>query len=69
MGAVELLPCPFCGGDASLEDIGSANQACLIACTRCGCWVQSSEIGYGEAWNRRVPTPVIYGAAESASSA
>ena len=53
----KLKPCPFCGGEAKLEDMGFPHH---VYCTRCGAKVTG--IGYeveGEKdavdrWNRRV---------------
>ncbi|WP_167752812.1 Lar family restriction alleviation protein [Pusillimonas caeni] len=50
-----LLPCPFCGGEAHIERIGTPRQSCQIACGNCGAWIETGEQGNecGNAWNRR----------------
>lgn len=50
-----LLPCPFCGGDAHIERMGTPRQSCQIACGECGAWLETSEEGKGcgKTWNRR----------------
>lgn len=59
----ELKPCPFCGGDASRQDLTDADNAggSCIACDRCGA---SSPVHFDrkenlyDSWNRRAsPTP------------
>jgi hypothetical protein len=53
-GAMELLSCPFCGGKAELERIGTARQSCIIKCEDCGCRLETGEVfRCGSAWNRR----------------
>jgi Lar family restriction alleviation protein len=61
----KLLPCPFCGGDAELKDIGREGvyghiEDWCVACKKCGIHVYSpSERGKtntkdaAKAWNRR----------------
>lgn len=62
MSAKELLPCPFCGGEAVQITIDESEPnnvgGDVIVCTKC----QASsyvEFGFKEnlasAWNRRVP--------------
>lgn len=34
---IKLKPCPFCGGEAEIERMGTNRQSCIIACTECGC--------------------------------
>lgn len=48
-----LLPCPFCGHDAEVEREGTGRQSCIVACTWCGCRLESNESGAGAAWNER----------------
>ena len=54
----KLIPCPFCG-ESEEKNItvvreGTNRQSCQIRCENCGCTLESNEIGYGDAWNRRV---------------
>jgi len=54
----ELLPCPFCGAEAEIERRGSQRASMIIACTNCGCRVESGDVvGLTEPkvyrWNRR----------------
>lgn len=50
---VELLPCPFCGGEAEVERYGTRRQSCIVSCLWCGCRLESNEEGAGWAWNNR----------------
>lgn len=55
----KLKPCPFCGGEATLESdgarIGSHRQSCIVVCLECGCTLESNEEGdsCGNQWNIR----------------
>ncbi len=50
----DLLPCPFCGGEAEFERVGTRKQSCIIACTNCGCTLESNETwNSGQAWNNQ----------------
>lgn len=51
-----LKPCPFCGGEPEVERIGTPRQSCIIACTDCGCRLETNETGdrCGYHWNDRV---------------
>lgn len=50
----ELKPCPFCGGAAEYERLGTARNACIIACTECGCRLETGEVwSCGHRWNAR----------------
>jgi hypothetical protein len=52
----DLLPCPFCGGKAGYERMGSARQSCQISCDSCGCFLETGEVwSCGEQWNTRHP--------------
>ena len=54
----KLLPCPFCGGEAEFERMGTPRQSCIVACTDCGGRLETSEAGAacGSQWNdRHVP--------------
>lgn len=50
----ELLPCPFCGGNADLCE--ADDETWYIACVSCGCGTnpcEASEDDLAAAWNRR----------------
>ena len=51
----ELLPCPFCGGEAKVTTRRGMYQA-QVGCTRCNCrlheWFRSKAVAI-EAWNTR----------------
>ena len=52
----ELLPCPFCGGDAVIS--AAMNSHPEIACDSCGANVSAREAGVDaaiSAWNKRAP--------------
>lgn len=54
--AERLLPCPFCGGEAEVERVGDYRQSHIIACTECGCRLETgedAEWNRGNAWNTR----------------
>lgn len=52
--AVELEPCPFCGGKAEIERAGTPRFSTIYACTDCGCRLETGEEwGHGSHWNRR----------------
>ena len=52
---IKLLPCPFCGGNAEIEQEGTGRQSCIVRCTNCGCSLESSEsFNSGSSWNTRV---------------
>lgn len=53
----ELKPCPFCGGEAEIERIGTGRQSCIATCTNCGCRHESGDSGErsGHSWNTRTP--------------
>ncbi|MBR2562477.1 MAG: Lar family restriction alleviation protein [Eubacterium sp.] len=56
MNDEELKPCPFCGGEAKLEDLGFPHH---VYCTNCGARITGRGFGEdGEAdaikkWNMR----------------
>lgn len=54
----ELKPCPFCGGKADFERMGTSRQSCIVECESCGVRHESSdEYGRsGQSWNERQPT-------------
>ena len=48
-----LKPCPFCGGAAEFERIGTGRRSCIVVCTDCGCRLETGETwDSGTAWNR-----------------
>lgn len=51
----QLKPCPFCGGEAHFERIGTPRQSCIVECDSCGARLESSEEGVrcGRMWNTR----------------
>jgi uncharacterized Zn finger protein len=52
-----LLPCPFCGGKAEFERIGTRRQSTIVTCTNCGCTLETGEEwGRGSQWNTRIDT-------------
>ena len=55
----ELLPCPFCGGEAEIVRLGDRRRSTQYNCTMCGCFLETGEDwGHGTAWNRRAALPV-----------
>ena len=57
MCELKLLPCPFCGGEATIDNVGRKYQAW---CKHC-CCIHMGEFYNTEAeaiaaWNRRTPT-------------
>lgn len=54
---VELLPCPFCGGEATIVDIADPEYKYYqIRCSECACKTEA-KLGLDNAisaWNRRV---------------
>lgn len=61
----KLLPCPFCGGEAELEDVGREGfdghiEDWYVACKKCGIhlyspneWENVNKEDAAKAWNRR----------------
>jgi Lar family restriction alleviation protein len=52
---VELKACPFCGGEAELDDLGDPNDDSFVHCTRCDVQ-QIANYGAAKAserWNTR----------------
>jgi hypothetical protein len=52
--AVELLPCPFCDGEAIINRYGDRRQSTIYECTFCGCRLETGEtFNFGHGWNTR----------------
>ena len=58
--AADLLPCPFCGGDAR-EDYVETSFFFWVECCECGVSgnILMSPDDAREAWNKRISTPPI----------
>lgn len=54
-----LTPCPFCGGEAHFERMGTPRQSCIVECGSCGARHESSDEGErsGTQWNDRAARP------------
>jgi Lar family restriction alleviation protein len=52
---MKLLPCPFCGGEAEFERLGTRRQSCIVVCIDCGCRLESADQddNCGVSWNTR----------------
>lgn len=55
----ELKPCPFCGGKAGFDRMGTHRASCIISCGECGASLESNEEGNncGRKWNQRAARP------------
>ena len=52
----KLKPCPFCGGKADVERMGTHRASMIISCTNCGCSLESGETSLEKCnWNDRQP--------------
>ncbi len=50
----KLLPCPFCGGKASIERYGDHRQSTIYKCDDCSCSLETGEEwSHGKRWNTR----------------
>jgi predicted RNA-binding Zn-ribbon protein involved in translation (DUF1610 family) len=64
MSEQELLPCPFCGGEAEITRYGDNRKSTIVECTECGCRLENGEaFRHGTAWNTR-PAPTVAQAAK-----
>ena len=56
-----LKPCPFCGGAAEFERLGTGRVSCIVVCSDCGARHESSDSGAasGASWNRRHAEPPV----------
>lgn len=52
---INLKQCPFCGGEAEFERVGTVRMSTIVTCTECGSTLESGEIGEsaGTRWNDR----------------
>lgn len=52
---IKLKPCPYCGGEAEFERVGTARVSTIVSCTECGATLESGEVGEiaGASWNIR----------------
>lgn len=58
----ELLPCPFCGGEASFERKGTPRFSTIVACDDCGARLENGEEwNHGSAWNTRAKPQDVEG--------
>lgn len=57
--AQRLKPCPFCGGEAEFERLGTGRVSCIVVCYGCGARHESGDSGAasGTSWNRRHTEP------------
>lgn len=52
--ALELKPCPFCNGSATIERYGNASYSTIYTCDECGCRLETGEeFNHGSCWNTR----------------
>jgi Lar family restriction alleviation protein len=51
-----LKPCPFCGGKAEIQRMGTGRQSMIIECVECGCSLETGETWIDEhsSWNQRI---------------
>jgi len=55
---MKLKPCPFCGGEAEVERLGTKRASMIIVCSQCGCCLESGDVsGFADdkhlQWNMR----------------
>lgn len=54
----ELLPCPFCGGEAEIRRYGDTRKSTIVGCVDCHCEIEGPEtFNHGTQWNTRHTTP------------
>lgn len=57
---IQLLPCPFCGGEAEIERYGDPRQSTIYACANCGCRLETGEEwDHGTGWNERAELKTV----------
>ena len=51
---IALEPCPFCGGEAFIEQYGDRRKSTIYLCENCGCRLETGEErNHGVRWNER----------------
>lgn len=56
--SVTLLPCPFCGRSAHIEQYGDRSKSTIYQCDNCSCRLETGEEwNHGADWNRRTVLP------------
>lgn len=55
MADEQLKPCPFCGGEAKVERMGTARASMIYVCDECGCTLETGETWLNSncRWNTR----------------
>lgn len=57
---MDLLPCPFCGGEAEIERYGTARVSTIYQCADCGASLETGEVrNHGKLWNTRAPSEAV----------
>lgn len=52
--SIELKPCPFCGGEAAIERLGTRRFSTIYQCQNCSCSLETGEEwDHGADWNVR----------------
>jgi hypothetical protein len=61
MSEAKLRDCPFCGGEAEIERMGTGRASMVIGCTDCGCRLETGEtwIDKNSQWNIRRNADVL----------
>lgn len=66
----KLKQCPFCGADAEFIRFGDRRMSTVVACTECGCGLESGEThDHGRDWNTRYEDLVKAGIITPATNA
>lgn len=66
----ELLPCPFCGGEAEIEQQGTGRISTIYSCLDCGCRLETGETWQVPSqWNQRKQLTTTQQALDSAVEA